>query len=125
MLTWDPFYGFGELQTFHWILRKWAPMYNVNTHRNYHMKCLTASQQLIFSWRPTPLLNTSRLEYLQPIHSRWFTLHIRPVEAVRQSIADATAHVVARADAPKAATGARGLLAAAAAAGGRFAASNA
>lgn len=43
----------------------------------------------------------------------------------RQSIADATAHVVARADAPKAATGARGLLAAAAAAGGRFAASNA
>jgi hypothetical protein len=50
---------------------------------------------------------------------------IRPVEAVRQSIADATAHVVARADAPKAATGARGLLAAAAAAGGWFAASNA
>jgi hypothetical protein len=66
-----------------------------------------------------------KAQYLQPIHSRWFTLHIRPVEAVRQSIADATAHVVARADAPKAATGARGLLAAAAAAGGRFAASNA
>ena len=123
MLTWDPFYGFGELQTFHWILRKWASMYNVNTHRNYHMKCLTASQQPIFSWRPTPLLKGSRI-YSQ-FTADGSQIRIRPVEAVRQSIADATAHVVARADAPKAATGARGLLAAAAAAGGWFAASNA
>ena len=98
------------------------PMYNVNTLRNHHIKCLTASQQTIFSWRPIPLLNTSGYSQFTAdcSHSA-----IRPVEAVRQSIADATAHVVARADAPKAATGARGLLAATAAAGGWFAASNA
>ena len=62
---------------------------------------------------------------LQPIHAVFTLLTTDRWRNWRQSIADATAHVVARADAPKAATGARGLLAAAAAAGGRFAASNA